>query len=83
MFFVSEENGVIPNVGVDMLLKNGKLDKLKDGPVYWMDSADTDPCIGMSDYCYYVMCLLIHRNCFCSNVVNESERASLSLRASS
>lgn len=45
-YYFSEENGVIPNVGVDMLLKNGKLDNLKDGPIYWIDSADTDPCIG-------------------------------------
>ena len=37
---------MIQNVGVDMLLKNGKLSHLKDGPVYWIDSADTDPCIG-------------------------------------
>ena len=44
--FNSEENGVIPDVGVDMLLKNGKLDKLKNGPIYWIDSADVDPCIG-------------------------------------
>lgn len=29
-----------------MLLKNGKLDKLKNGPIYWIDSADMDPCIG-------------------------------------
>ena len=45
--FSSEENGTIPNVGVDMLLKNGKLDILKNGPIYWIDSADMDPCIGM------------------------------------
>jgi acetylornithine deacetylase len=46
VFIACEENGVIPNVGVDMLLKNGKLDRLKDGPIYWVDSADIDPCIG-------------------------------------
>jgi len=36
----------IPGVGIDMLLKNGKLDNLKDGPVYWVDSADSHPCMG-------------------------------------
>ena len=29
-----------------MLLKDGKLDHLKDGPVYWVDSSDVHPCIG-------------------------------------
>ena len=37
---------MIPDVGVDMMLKHGKLDMLKDGPIYWIDSADMDPCIG-------------------------------------
>lgn len=46
VFIACEENGTIPNVGVDMLLKNGKLDILKNGPIYWIDSADMDPCIG-------------------------------------
>lgn len=43
---------MIPNVGVDMLLKHGKLDDLQNGPVYWIDSADMDPCIGK--YIYYL-----------------------------
>ena len=42
----SEENSTIPNVGADMLLKTGRLEHLKKGPVYWMDSADTNPRIG-------------------------------------
>ena len=29
-----------------MLLKMGRLEHLKKGPVYWMDSADTNPRIG-------------------------------------
>jgi len=33
-------------VGVDELVKHGKLDKLKNGPLYWVDSADKQPCIG-------------------------------------
>ena len=35
----------IPNVGIDKLMKDGKLDHLKDGPVYWVDS-DVHPCLG-------------------------------------
>ena len=42
----SEESTKIPGVGIDMLLKDGKLDHLKDGPVYWVDSADVHPCLG-------------------------------------
>ena len=33
-------------VGVDMLLKDGKLESLRDGPVYWVDSADSHPVLG-------------------------------------
>lgn len=29
-----------------MLLKEGKLDELAKGPVYWVDSADSHPCMG-------------------------------------
>ena len=42
----SEENSSIPNVGVDMLLKDGKLDNLKNGPLYWVDTSDSQPCLG-------------------------------------
>ena len=31
-----------------MLLKDGKLDHLKAGPVYWVDASDVHPCIGTS-----------------------------------
>ncbi|KAD4385071.1 hypothetical protein E3N88_25239 [Mikania micrantha] len=46
VFIASEENTSIPGVGVDALVKDGLLDKLKDGPLYWIDSADKQPCIG-------------------------------------
>lgn len=42
----SEESPVIPGVGVDKLVECGKLDHLKNGPIYWVDSADTNPCMG-------------------------------------
>ena len=29
-----------------MLVKDGKLDHLKNGPIYWVDSADVNPCMG-------------------------------------
>ena len=33
-------------VGIDQLLKDGKLERLKDGPVFWVDAADSHPCMG-------------------------------------
>lgn len=35
VFIASEENSSVPEVGVDMLMKHGYLDRLKNGPVYW------------------------------------------------
>lgn len=46
VLIASEENSAIPEVGVDMLMKDGYLDEIKAGPVFWIDSADTNPCIG-------------------------------------
>ncbi|EPS71024.1 hypothetical protein M569_03733, partial [Genlisea aurea] len=60
VFIASEENSSIPGVGVDALVKEGLLDKLKHGPLYvlidsffcgsllgfWIDTADKQPCIG-------------------------------------
>ena len=31
---------------MDKLLEVGKLDKLKNGPLFWVDSADSNPCMG-------------------------------------
>ena len=41
-----EESTAVPGVGVDKLMEAGHLDYLKDGPIFWVDSADTHPCIG-------------------------------------
>lgn len=46
VFIASEENSSIPGVGVEKLMEEGYLDELKGGPVYWVDSADSQPCIG-------------------------------------
>lgn len=46
VFIACEENASIPGVGVEELYKNGKLDNLKPGPLYWVDCADSQPCIG-------------------------------------
>ncbi|XP_065914109.1 acetylornithine deacetylase-like [Dysidea avara] len=46
VFIAAEESNLIPGVGIDMLLKDGKLDHYKAGPVYWVDSSDVHPRIG-------------------------------------
>ncbi|KAF5179773.1 acetylornithine deacetylase [Thalictrum thalictroides] len=42
----NEENSSIAGIGVDMLVKDGLLDKFKKGPLFWIDTADKQPCIG-------------------------------------
>ncbi|KAJ4958757.1 hypothetical protein NE237_025868 [Protea cynaroides] len=46
VFIANEENSSISGVGVDELVKHGLLNKLKQGPLYWIDTADKQPCIG-------------------------------------
>jgi len=46
VFIASEEATAKPGVGVDGLMAAGQLAKLKGGPLFWVDSADTHPCIG-------------------------------------
>ncbi|KAL1200646.1 Acetylornithine deacetylase [Cardamine amara subsp. amara] len=46
VFIASEENSSITGVGVDMLVKDKLLDKLKSGPLFWIDTADKQPCVG-------------------------------------
>eukprot|EP00300_Choanocystis_sp_HF-7_P030223 c39004_g1_i1.p1 GENE.c39004_g1_i1~~c39004_g1_i1.p1 ORF type:complete len:433 (+),score=109.42 c39004_g1_i1:75-1373(+) len=46
VFIASEESSSIAEVGVDQLQKYGHLDKIKNGPVFWIDTADVQPCIG-------------------------------------
>ncbi|XP_020217011.1 acetylornithine deacetylase [Cajanus cajan] len=46
VFIANEENSAITGVGVDALVNNGLLNKLKDGPLFWIDTADKQPCVG-------------------------------------
>ncbi|CAO2819598.1 unnamed protein product [Amaranthus hypochondriacus] len=46
VFIANEENSAITGIGVDALGKDGLLDKLKGGPLFWIDTADKQPCIG-------------------------------------
>jgi acetylornithine deacetylase len=46
VFIANEENSEIPDVGVDALEKRGYLKNLKNGWMFWVDTADMHPCIG-------------------------------------
>lgn len=46
VWIANEENSKVLGIGVDELVKRGYLDRLKDGPLYWVDTADSQPCIG-------------------------------------
>mmetsp|Transcript_33244 Transcript_33244/g.36794 ORF Transcript_33244/g.36794 Transcript_33244/m.36794 type:complete len:454 (-) Transcript_33244:146-1507(-) len=44
--FIAGEEGGETGVGVDMVVKHGEIDELKNGTCYWIDSADSQPCVG-------------------------------------
>lgn len=46
VFIANEENSSKLGVGVDALVAAGELERLKAGPVFWVDVADKKPCIG-------------------------------------
>ncbi|KAL2643014.1 hypothetical protein R1flu_010601 [Riccia fluitans] len=46
VFIANEENSTTLGVGIDALVKDGLLDDLKNGPLFWIDVADMQPCIG-------------------------------------
>lgn len=45
LFIADEENGA-GNCGVERVAEMGKMEFMKNGPVYWLDCADSQPCIG-------------------------------------
>ena len=46
VFIANEENGTFKGIGIDQLDKEGYMDNLKAGPLFWIDAADSQPCIG-------------------------------------
>lgn len=46
VLFIAGEEGGEKDVGVDAVVNAGKLSDAKNGPVYWVDSADSQPCCG-------------------------------------
>lgn len=46
VIIANEEMSNVSGIGIGQLVKDGKLAHLKDGPVYWIDSANFGPTIG-------------------------------------
>eukprot|EP00240_Pyramimonas_obovata_P001562 CAMPEP_0118927854 /NCGR_PEP_ID=MMETSP1169-20130426/5242_1 /TAXON_ID=36882 /ORGANISM="Pyramimonas obovata, Strain CCMP722" /LENGTH=437 /DNA_ID=CAMNT_0006869711 /DNA_START=69 /DNA_END=1378 /DNA_ORIENTATION=+ len=46
VLIANEENSRNLGVGVDELVRQGEMDHLKNGPLFWVDTADKCPCIG-------------------------------------
>jgi acetylornithine deacetylase len=46
VLFIAGEEGGEKDVGIDKVVAAGKLNEAKKGPVYWVDSADSQPCCG-------------------------------------
>jgi acetylornithine deacetylase len=46
VIIANEELSSVSGIGIGKLVKDGKLAHLKNGPVYWIDSADFGPTIG-------------------------------------
>lgn len=46
IFIANEEAGGILGIGIDQLSREGYLEPLKKGPLFWVDAADRQPCVG-------------------------------------
>jgi acetylornithine deacetylase len=46
VIIANEEASNVSGIGIGKLVKDGKLEHLKNGPLYWIDSADFGPTIG-------------------------------------
>jgi hypothetical protein len=58
----------LTGIGVDELVKRGLLDKCKEGPLYWVDTADSQPCIGTGGIAAWQ--LTVHGECSSSSVAS-------------
>jgi acetylornithine deacetylase len=46
VFIANEEASAGKGIGIDQLVRDGYLDSLKAGPVFWVDASDRQPCVG-------------------------------------
>ena len=60
IFIANEENSSIEGVGVDEMEKHGLLAQCKNGPLYWVDCADSQPCIGTGGVQVAFVCVILY-----------------------
>lgn len=46
VLIANEEEAPLPEIGLDYVVAQGKLEALRDGTIYWLDSADFGPTVG-------------------------------------
>jgi acetylornithine deacetylase/succinyl-diaminopimelate desuccinylase-like protein len=56
VMIANEEERAIPGIGLEYLADLGVLEPLKDGPVYWLDSADFGPTLGTGGIATWELC---------------------------
>jgi len=82
VFVSNGEQASQRGVGLDMLLDRGVLDSVKSGPLYWMDGADLQPCVGTSAVASWTLEIegkKFHSG-FANNAINPIELAMDSLK---
>jgi len=83
VIIANEEMSNVSGIGIGKLVKEGKLAHLKDGPVYWLDSADFGPTIGTSGMATWKLVVegKVAHSGFPQNGINAAELAFEATRA--
>lgn len=53
VLIANEEDSPLPEIGLDYVVASGRMDALRGGPVYWLDSADFGPTVGTAGACMW------------------------------
>lgn len=73
IFIANEENSSFYGIGVDQLVLEGYMNHLLAGPLFWIDSADTQPCIGTAGMMQWR--LTVRGKCFHSGLPHKGINA--------
>jgi acetylornithine deacetylase len=46
VLIANEEEAPVPEIGLDYVVEQGRIEELRNGPIYWLDSADFGPTVG-------------------------------------
>lgn len=65
----------MPGIGIDRLLDEGKLEKMKNGPVYWVDTSDRNPCMGTICTCILMIMIYMYICIGCATAITWTMKA--------